>query len=65
MSRSKNDPAEKAQLVPVTDEQIAAAEREIVEHSKRIEFYLTEYTVELLASKMDSGDFEIQGVLTI
>lgn len=41
------------------EEQIAAAEQQIVEHSKRIEFYLTEYSVELLASKMQSGDFEI------
>ena len=41
------------------EERIAAAEQQIVEHSKRIEFYLTEYSVELLASKMQSGDFEI------
>ncbi len=39
--------------------QIATAEEQIVEHSKRIEFYLTEYSVELLAAKMRSGDFEI------
>ena len=43
------------------DEQIAAAEAQIVEQSKRIEFYLTEYSVELLASKMNNGDFEISG----
>lgn len=43
----------------VTKEQIAAAETQIVEQSKRIEFYLTEYSVELLAAKMRSGDFEI------
>jgi hypothetical protein len=42
-----------------TPQQIAAAEAQIVEQSKRIEFYLTEYSVELLASKMKSGDFEI------
>ena len=42
-----------------TEEQVAAAEARIVEHSKRIEFYLTEYSVELLAAKMDNGDFEI------
>jgi hypothetical protein len=35
----------------------AAAEAEILEQSKRIEFYLTEYSLELLASKMHSGDF--------
>jgi hypothetical protein len=42
-----------------TPEEIAAAEAQIVEQSKRIEFYLTEYSVELLASKMHNGDFEI------
>jgi hypothetical protein len=42
-----------------TPEQVAAAEAQIVEQSKRIEFYLTEYSVELLAQKMQSGDFEI------
>jgi hypothetical protein len=42
-------------------EKIIAAEAQIVEQSKRIEFYLTEYSVELLASKMASGDFQIPG----
>ena len=42
-----------------TQEQIEKAEAQIVEQSKRIEFYLTEYSVELLASKMANGDFEI------
>lgn len=42
-----------------TDEQIAAAEEQIVEQSKRIEFYLTEYSIELLASKMRNGDFQV------
>ncbi len=45
--------------MPVTPEQVAAAEIQIIEQSKRIEFYLTEYSVELLASKMHNGDFEI------
>jgi hypothetical protein len=40
-------------------EQIEAAEKQIVEQSKRIEFYLTEYSIELLASKMRNGDFEV------
>ena len=35
------------------------AENQIVEQSKRIDFYLTEYSVELLASKMQSGEFVI------
>lgn len=38
---------------------IAAAEAQIVEQSKRIEFFLTEYSIELLATKMSKGDFEI------
>ncbi len=43
----------------ITPEKIAAAEAQIVEQSKRIEFYLTEYTVELLATKMHSREFVI------
>ncbi|MEG3437165.1 DUF262 domain-containing protein [Pannus brasiliensis CCIBt3594] len=42
-----------------TEEQVSAAEEQIVEQSKRIEFYLTEFSVELLASKMENGDFEV------
>jgi uncharacterized protein with ParB-like and HNH nuclease domain len=42
-----------------SDEQITSAEEQIVEQSKRIEFYLTEYTVEILALKMKKGEFEI------
>lgn len=38
---------------------IADAEKQIVEQSKRIEFYITEYTIEILALKMSKGDFEI------
>ncbi len=45
--------------MPASPEQIAAAETQIVEQSKRIEFYLTEYSIELLAQKMHTGDFEI------
>jgi hypothetical protein len=36
-----------------------AAEMQIVELSKRIEFYLTEYSVELLAGKMTRGEFVV------
>lgn len=36
-----------------------AAEEQIVELSKRIEFYLTEYSVELLAGKMKKGEFVV------
>ncbi len=39
--------------------QIELAEKQIVEQSKRIDFYITEYTIEILAQKMRSGDFEV------
>lgn len=40
-------------------DQQEAAEAEIVEQSKRIDFYMTEYSVEILAQKMRSGDFTV------
>lgn len=43
----------------ISAEQIEAAESEIVDRSRRIEFYTTEYTVELLADKLDKDDFVI------
>ncbi len=43
----------------ITTEQVAAAEEQIVEQSKRIDFYLTEYSIELLASKMRDGEFVV------
>lgn len=45
--------------MPVSPEKIEKAEAQIAEQTKRIEFYLTEYSVELLASKMRSGEFVI------
>ncbi len=42
-----------------TQEQIGAAEEQIVELSKKISFYITEYTIEILALKMQNGDFEV------
>jgi len=42
-----------------SEEQVAEAEAQIVELSKRIEFYLTEYSVELLANKMNKGEFVV------
>ena len=41
--------------------QVELAENQIVEQSKRIEYYLTDYSVELLALKMGKGEFEIPG----
>lgn len=43
----------------VSPEQLAAAEAEIVDRSRRIEFYMTEYSVELLAEKMAREEFVI------
>lgn len=47
------------QIPAKTEAEIAAAEDQIIELSKRIEFYLTEYTVELLANKMKNGEFVV------
>lgn len=41
------------------EELIAEAEAQIVEQSRRIEFYITEYTIEILALKMRDGEFEV------
>ncbi len=43
----------------LTEGQIKAAEEQIVDLSKRISFYITEYTVEILALKMQRGEFEV------
>jgi Protein of unknown function DUF262 len=42
-----------------TKDRIEAAESQIVEQSKRIEFYLTEYSIEMLASKMRSAEYVV------
>ncbi len=47
------------QLALITSEQRAAAEAQIIEQSKRIDFYTTEYSLELLANKVESGEFEV------
>jgi hypothetical protein len=41
----------------ISEEQKEKAEAEIVEQSKRIEFYITEYSIELLANKMRDNEF--------
>lgn len=43
--------------IPMLDPE--QAEHQISEQSKRIEFYITEYSVELLAQKMRSGEFAV------
>ena len=52
MKKTKEIPAK-------TEVDIARGEAQIVELSKRIEFYLTEYSVELLAAKMSKGEFVV------
>lgn len=44
-------------IPPLADAE--AAELQITEQSKRIDFYITEYSVELLANKMRNGDFVV------
>lgn len=36
-----------------------AAEWQISEQAKRIDYYITEYSIELLAIKMRDGEFEV------
>lgn len=43
----------------VPTEQLEAAEAAIVDRSKRIEFYTTEYNVEILVNKLEAGDFVV------
>jgi hypothetical protein len=45
--------------VSPSQEDTDAAEAQIVEQSKRIDFYLTEYSVELLANKVRKGEFVV------
>lgn len=42
-----------------TPDQVAAAEAQIIEQSKRIDFFLTEYSVELLAQKVRDGEYVV------
>lgn len=45
--------------VQPTPEEVARAEAQIVEESKRIDFYLTEYSVELLAQKVRDAEYVV------
>ena len=42
-----------------TPAEVMSAESQIIELSKKIDFYLTEYSVELLAKKMNEGEFVV------
>lgn len=48
-------------VITISESDLAAAEEQIVEQQKRIDFYLTEYSVELLAQKMRDGEFVVPG----
>ncbi|MDX2826747.1 DUF262 domain-containing protein [Streptomyces ipomoeae] len=43
----------------ITPEEQDAAEEQIVAQSKRIDFYITEYSVEILAQKMRDGEYVV------
>jgi hypothetical protein len=43
----------------ISESDVDAAEEQILEQSKRIDFYLTEYSVELLAEKMRAEEFVV------
>jgi hypothetical protein len=43
----------------ITVQRKEEAEKQIIEQSKKIDFYLTEFSIELLADKMKKGDFEV------
>lgn len=45
--------------VELTEAQIAAAEAQIVELSKRVDFYITEYSLEILAKKVKDEEFVV------
>lgn len=47
--------ASKSSQIPIKNPD--QAEQQIVEKSKRIEFYITEFSIEILANKMRAGDF--------
>lgn len=42
-----------------TEEEVAAAEAQIVEQAKRIDFFLVEYSVELLAQKLHNNEYVV------
>jgi hypothetical protein len=59
-SKHQKETMKKTPPIPEkTDQEKEAAEAQIIELSKRIEFYLTEYSVELLANKMHAGEFVV------
>ena len=59
ISASQSNLSEDNNRKRFTDEQIESSELQIIEQSKKIDFYLTEFSLELLADKMNKGDFEV------
>lgn len=59
IAESKSNLTEDNDQKRFTDEQIQESESQIIEQSKKIDFYLTEFSLELLADKMNKGDFEV------
>ncbi|GIE79047.1 hypothetical protein Aph02nite_49970 [Actinoplanes philippinensis] len=45
--------------VSISADQVIAAEQQIIDQSKRIDFYITEYNVEILANKMQAGEYVV------
>jgi hypothetical protein len=48
-----------SEAIMITPDERDAAEKQIADQSKRIDFYLTEYSVEILANKMKSGEYVV------
>ena len=55
----QEDPSADEAQPRFTLEDISAAEKQIEAQIKRIDFYITEYTVELLANKLRNGEFYV------
>ena len=48
------------EVVRFTMEEVELAEQQIQESAKRIDYYITEYTIEILAQKTRSGSHQGQ-----
>lgn len=46
-----------SEAIMITPDERDAAEKQIADQTKRIDFYITEYSVEILANKMNSGEY--------
>jgi hypothetical protein len=48
-----------SEAIMITPDERDAAEKQIADQTKRIDFYITEYSVEILANKMQSGEYVV------